>query len=34
MNTLPNKKHNVCEIGCDRIVPGAYDCSAPNKVKV
>lgn len=27
------KKHNVCEIGCDRIVPGDYECSAPNKVK-
>lgn len=27
------KKH-ICEIGCDRIVPGAYDCSAPNKVNV
>lgn len=28
------KKPNVCEIGCDRIVPGASDCSAPNKVEV
>lgn len=23
-----------CEIGCDRIVPGADDCSASKKVKV
>lgn len=28
------KKHNICEIGCDRIVSGAYDCSAPNKVNI
>lgn len=28
------KQHNICEIGCYRIAPGAYTCSATKKVKV
>lgn len=29
------RQHNdFCEIECDRIVPGADDCSASKKVKV